>query len=170
MNGLQHGIDQDLESYEHQVEKMKHYTRGKMSDEEIEAQFKHLKDKSADKKKKIKSIERTIRQLEKKLEDTKATPSERPPKKKRKNKKKPKTNPNANHPNQAKKAEPTVKKEVETETTTVDEVKVEPIASQTPAKEGEALDRLEEVKDIEVEPDLKETPKSEEITEEKDDK
>ena len=144
VNGLQHGIDQDLESYEHQVEKMKHYTRGKMSDEEIEAQFKHLKDKSADKKKKIKSIERTIRQLEKKLEDTKAAPTERPPKKKRKNKKKTKTNPNANHPNPAKKAEPTVKKEVETETSPVEEVKVEPIASQTPAKENEDIKKSDD--------------------------
>ncbi|MEZ5003208.1 MAG: hypothetical protein R2730_09275 [Chitinophagales bacterium] len=91
IQGLQHGIDQDIESYEHQVQKMKHYTRGKMTDEEIEEQFKHLKEKAHGRQKKIKSIKKTIGQLEKKLEATKTTPTESTAKKKKPKSNKPRT-------------------------------------------------------------------------------
>lgn len=72
VNGLQNGINKDEESYQVQKERMQHYTKGKLSEADLEEQFKPLKDRVAGKKKKIKSIRKTIKKLEARLKDMEA--------------------------------------------------------------------------------------------------
>ena len=77
LSGLDNAIEKDEESYQHQIEKMKHYTRGKMTDEEINEQFKPLKEKIVSKIKKVKSIKKTIKQLHNKLNSLKRPETKR---------------------------------------------------------------------------------------------
>ena len=71
MNNLRSSIDRDKENYTMQVERMKHYTRGKMSDEEIERGLKSVRDKIKSKEKKLKDISKTLAQIKKKEEEKK---------------------------------------------------------------------------------------------------
>jgi hypothetical protein len=66
--GMERDIELDSEDFEKQCTKMRHYTRGKMTDAEIEAQFKYLKDRVESKRKKIQDILKTIKGLEKKVD------------------------------------------------------------------------------------------------------
>ena len=88
LRGIKQSIERDEKSYENQFEKMKHYTRGKMSDEDIASQLKHLKDQAKVKQKKIKSIEKTLRSLDNKVEALKNPPKPKPKPQKQKGKQK----------------------------------------------------------------------------------
>ena len=52
LSNLRNSIERDKENYTLQVDRMKHYTRGKMSDEEIEKGLKGVRDKIKSKEKK----------------------------------------------------------------------------------------------------------------------
>jgi hypothetical protein len=65
---IQEGIEKDKEIYKQQFEKMVFYTKGKLSDKEIEERLKDSKKDSKVQIDKIKSIQKTIKSLEKSLE------------------------------------------------------------------------------------------------------
>lgn len=87
IDGLVRSAAKDDEDYEAQVEKMRHYTRGKMSDDEIRAQFRDLKDRSKNKLKKIRSVEKTLAELRQKIEKASAPEEEKEKPAKQKKKK-----------------------------------------------------------------------------------
>jgi hypothetical protein len=88
--GMERDIELDSEDFEKQCSKMKHYTRGKMTDAEIEAQFKFLKDRIVSKQKKIQDILKTIHGLENKVDAMQTDPIPNSKKRKKVKKKKPK--------------------------------------------------------------------------------
>ncbi|MFN8295592.1 MAG: hypothetical protein U0T69_05320 [Chitinophagales bacterium] len=71
MQGLKDSVARDMESYNMQVEKMQHYTRGKLSVDELKNRFGYILDKTKEKEEKIKGIEQTITQLKKDIEKEK---------------------------------------------------------------------------------------------------
>ena len=77
MQGLKDSVARDMESYNMQVEKMQHYTRGKLSIEELKNRFGYILDKTKEKEEKIKGIEQTITQLKKDIEKEKKHQEER---------------------------------------------------------------------------------------------
>ena len=79
--GLQDSIDRDSESYNAQVEKMQHYTRGKLSADELKTRFGYILDKTKEKQEKVKGIMQTIAQLKNDLEKEKKQQQEREEKK-----------------------------------------------------------------------------------------
>jgi len=84
LRALKGAIERDSDSYKIQFEKLKHYTRGKLSDDEIREQLGTEKGRTSDKEKKIKSITKTIRSLESKIENLKKPEPSRKKKKLRK--------------------------------------------------------------------------------------
>ncbi|MCP4121422.1 MAG: hypothetical protein GY751_06680 [Bacteroidetes bacterium] len=84
LRALKGAIERDSDSYKIQFEKLKHYTRGKLSDDEIREQLGSEKGRTSDKEKKIKSITKTIRSLEAKIENLKKPEPSRKKKKARK--------------------------------------------------------------------------------------
>ena len=77
MQGLKDSVARDMESYNMQVEKMQHYTRGKLSIEELKNRFGYILDKTKEKEEKIKGIEQTITQLKKDIQKEKKHQEER---------------------------------------------------------------------------------------------
>lgn len=77
MQGLKDSVARDMESYNMQVEKMQHYTRGKLSVDELKNRFGYILDKTKEKEEKIKGIEQTITQLKKDIEKEKKHQEER---------------------------------------------------------------------------------------------
>jgi hypothetical protein len=77
MQGLKDSVARDIESYNMQVEKMQHYTRGKLSVDELKNRFGYILDKTKEKEDKIKGIEQTITQLKKDIEKEKKHQEER---------------------------------------------------------------------------------------------
>lgn len=77
--GLREGIERDRESYELQFEKLRHYTRGKLTDAEIAEQLGPVRSRSRDKEKKITQIENTLKSLEEQIARVEAEPAEKPP-------------------------------------------------------------------------------------------
>lgn len=65
---IQESIAKDEETYKHQFEKMMFYTKGKLSEKEIEERLKEGRPDSKEKLERIKSINKTIKSLEKSLE------------------------------------------------------------------------------------------------------
>lgn len=65
---IQEGIEKDKETYKQQFEKMVFYTKGKLSEKEIEERLKDSKKDNKGQIDKIKSIQKTIKSLEKSLE------------------------------------------------------------------------------------------------------
>lgn len=68
VKGLKDSIARDKESYTMQVEKMQHYTRGKLSDEELQKRFGFILEKNKEKESKVEGIQQTIAQLKKEIE------------------------------------------------------------------------------------------------------
>ena len=77
MQGLKDSVARDMESYNMQVEKMQHYTRGKLSVDELKNRFGYILDKTKEKEENIKGIEQTITQLKKDIEKEKKHQEER---------------------------------------------------------------------------------------------
>ncbi len=75
--GLQDSIDRDKESYQAQVEKMQHYTRGKLSTDELLTRFGYILDKTKEKETKVAGIMQTIAQLKNELQKEKKLQEER---------------------------------------------------------------------------------------------
>lgn len=73
LHGLKDSIARDVESYNQQVEKMQHYTRGKLSIDELKTRFGYILDKTKEKEEKVAGIEQTIAQLKKDIEKRKET-------------------------------------------------------------------------------------------------
>lgn len=65
LSGLNESIERDKENHKVQMEKMLHYTRGRMSEEEINSRFKYILDKIKDKEKKVANINKTIADIQK---------------------------------------------------------------------------------------------------------
>ena len=63
--GFKESIEREQDNFNMQVEKMKHYTRGKLSETEIHERFSHITERIKSKEQKIKNISKTIRDLEK---------------------------------------------------------------------------------------------------------
>lgn len=66
--GLKDSIDRDKESYTAQIEKMQHYTRGKLSEDELKNRFGYILDKNSEKEAKVAGIMQTIAQLNAEIE------------------------------------------------------------------------------------------------------
>lgn len=75
--GLKDSIARDSESYNLQVEKMQHYTRGKLSAEELKNRFGYILDKTKEKETKVAGIMQTIAQLKNDIEKEKKQQQER---------------------------------------------------------------------------------------------
>lgn len=68
LNGLKDSIARDKDSYKLQVEKMQHYTRGKLGEGELKNRFSYLLDTIKEKETKLEGIQQTIAQLRKEIE------------------------------------------------------------------------------------------------------
>ncbi len=77
LQGLKDSSSRDVESYNQQVEKMQHYTRGKLSVDELKTRFGYILDKTKEKDEKVAGIEQTIAQLKKDIEKEKKHQEER---------------------------------------------------------------------------------------------
>ncbi|HMV15201.1 MAG TPA: hypothetical protein PKK18_10675 [Chitinophagales bacterium] len=77
LHGLKDSIARDMESYNQQVEKMQHYTRGKLSADELKNRFGYLLDKTKEKEEKAAGILQTITQLKNDIEKEKKQEQER---------------------------------------------------------------------------------------------
>lgn len=77
LNGLKDSIARDKESYAMQVEKMQHYTRGKLSEAELSNRFGFILDKTKEKETKVAGIMQTIAQLKADIEKEKKQQKER---------------------------------------------------------------------------------------------
>ncbi|MDB5227264.1 MAG: hypothetical protein JWN78_1457 [Bacteroidota bacterium] len=77
LDGLKDSIARDHESYNMQVEKMQHYTRGKLPEDEIKSRFSFVFDKIKEKEVKADGIKQTIEQLKKDIEKEKIQQEER---------------------------------------------------------------------------------------------
>lgn len=77
LNGLKDSINRDNEMYQQQVEKMQHYTRGKLSAEELKSRFGNILDRTKEKETKVEGIKQTIAQLKADIEREKKQQQER---------------------------------------------------------------------------------------------
>lgn len=77
LSGLKDSIARDKESYAMQVEKMQHYTRGKLSEAELSNRFGFILDKTKEKETKVAGIMQTIAQLKADIEKEKKQQQER---------------------------------------------------------------------------------------------
>lgn len=77
LSGLQDSIARDNESYQMQVDKMQHYTRGKLSTEELQTRFGFILDRTKEKETKVEGIKQTIAQLKNDIEKEKKQQVER---------------------------------------------------------------------------------------------
>ncbi len=68
LSGFKENIERDKENYKMQVEKMQHYTRGKLSETELQERFSHLFDRIKSKEEKIKNISKTINDIERDIQ------------------------------------------------------------------------------------------------------
>jgi len=71
LSGLKDSVARDSDSYKMQLEKMQHYTRGKLTEEEIKNRFGFILDTVKEKEAKILGIQQTIAQLKADLEKEK---------------------------------------------------------------------------------------------------
>jgi hypothetical protein len=71
LDGLRDSISRDNDNLKAQVEKMQHYTRGKLSVEEIQKSFSHITDRIKEKEKKAEGIKKTISELKGEIEKEK---------------------------------------------------------------------------------------------------
>ncbi|MCB9033580.1 MAG: hypothetical protein H6553_07070 [Chitinophagales bacterium] len=71
LKGIKDSMAKDKEAFDSQVEKMLHYTKGNMAKAEIEKRFSYLLDRVKDKEKKLKDIQKTIEQLQAKIDKEK---------------------------------------------------------------------------------------------------
>lgn len=65
LHGVRDSIKRDSESYTMQIEKMMHYTRGKLTEEEIKSRFSFILDKTKEKETKAEGIQQTIEKIKK---------------------------------------------------------------------------------------------------------
>lgn len=77
LDGLKDSIKRDNESYQMQVEKMQHYTRGKLSVEELKSRFGDILSRTKEKETKAEGIKQTIAQLKADIEKEKRQQAER---------------------------------------------------------------------------------------------
>ena len=77
LEGLKDSIARDNESYQQQVEKMQHYTRGKLSVEELKSRFGDILNRTKEKEAKAEGIRQTIAQLKADIEKEKKQQAER---------------------------------------------------------------------------------------------
>ena len=77
LKGLNDSIDRDNESYRQQVEKLQHYTRGKLSVEELQQRFGNILERTKEKEAKADGIRQTIAQLKAQIEKEKKQHEER---------------------------------------------------------------------------------------------
>mgnify|MGYP000697501883 CR=1 FL=1 len=77
LNGLKDSIERDNDNYKMQVEKMQHYTRGKISEEEIKTRFNYIIERIDEKKKKAEGIKQTIDQIKNEIAKEKQQQQER---------------------------------------------------------------------------------------------
>jgi len=77
LDGLKDSIARDHENYNMQVEKMQHYTRGKLSVEDIQSRFSYIFDRIKEKEQKADGIKQTIAQLHGDIEKEKKQQEER---------------------------------------------------------------------------------------------
>jgi len=68
LDGLKDSIARDNEMYQQQVEKMQHYTRGKLSVEELKSRFGNILERTKEKETKAEGIKQTIAQLKADIE------------------------------------------------------------------------------------------------------
>lgn len=68
LSGFKENIERDKENYKMQVEKMQHYTRGKLTEAELQERFSHLFDRIKSKEEKIKNISKTINDIERDIQ------------------------------------------------------------------------------------------------------
>jgi tetratricopeptide (TPR) repeat protein len=67
LSGLHDAVAREKDNYDMQVNKMHHYTRGRLHLDEIKKQFNYILDRINDKEQKIKSITKSIKDLEKEI-------------------------------------------------------------------------------------------------------
>jgi hypothetical protein len=77
LDGLKDSIARDQENYNMQVEKMQHYTRGKLPEDEIKSRFSFITDRMKEKETKAEGIRHTIAQLKSEIEKEKKQQTER---------------------------------------------------------------------------------------------
>lgn len=77
LEGLKDSIARDNESYQQQVEKMQHYTRGKLSVDELKSRFGDILNRTKEKEAKAEGIKQTIAQLKADIEKEKKQQAER---------------------------------------------------------------------------------------------
>ncbi len=77
LKGLKDSIARDNESYQQQVEKMQHYTRGKLSVEELQQRFGNILERTKEKELKAEGIQQTIVQLKAQIDKEKKLHEER---------------------------------------------------------------------------------------------
>ncbi|HNY54385.1 MAG TPA: hypothetical protein PKI86_02115 [Chitinophagales bacterium] len=77
LDGLKDSIKRDNESYQMQVEKMQHYTRGKLSVDELKSRFGDILSRTKEKETKAEGIKQTIAQLKADIEKEKKQQQER---------------------------------------------------------------------------------------------
>jgi hypothetical protein len=77
LDGLKDSIARDNENYQMQVEKMQHYTRGKLTTEELQTRFGFIIEKTKEKEVKVEGIKQTIAQLKNDIEKEKKQQLER---------------------------------------------------------------------------------------------
>ena len=77
LDGLKDSIARDNESYQMQVDKMQHYTRGKLSTEELQTRFGFILERTKEKETKAEGIKQTIAQLKNDIEKEKKQQQER---------------------------------------------------------------------------------------------
>lgn len=77
LDGLKDSIARDNENYLMQVEKMQHYTRGKLTTEELQTRFGFIIEKTKEKEVKVEGIKQTIAQLKNDIEKEKKQQLER---------------------------------------------------------------------------------------------
>ncbi|HOU46355.1 MAG TPA: hypothetical protein PLL99_01040 [Chitinophagales bacterium] len=77
LKGLKDSIARDNESYQQQVEKMQHYTRGKLSVEELQQRFGNILERTKEKETKADGIQQTIVQLKAQIDKEKRQHEER---------------------------------------------------------------------------------------------
>ena len=77
LNGLTDSIERDDDNFKMQVEKMQHYTRGKIAEDEIKTRFSYILERVNEKKKKAEGIKLTIEQLKNDIAKEKQQQQER---------------------------------------------------------------------------------------------
>lgn len=77
LEGLKDSIARDNETYNQQVEKMQHYTRGKLTIDELKNRFGNILERTKEKEAKAEGIKQTIAQLKAEIEKEKKQHAER---------------------------------------------------------------------------------------------